>query len=151
MKKQFFQAFATFVLALTSVVGLSACDNGRTIEPENIPSASKSFLKTHFPDCGILRVTMEHDSFFGKEYDVTLDCGVEIDFNKNGEWTDIDCNHSPVPDAIIPANILNYVREQYSNNFIVKIEKKRNGYEVELNNDLDLVFDKGGNFVRIDY
>lgn len=93
---------------------------------------------------------MENDAFFGKEYDVTLDCGVEIDFDKNGEWTDIDCGHNPVPEAIIPANILNYVKEKHPNNFITQIEKKRNGYKVELNIDLDLLFDKNGNFTRFD-
>ena len=57
---------------------------------------------------------------------------------------------SRVPDAIIPTSILDYVTNQYSELFIVHIDKERTGYEVELNNGYELVFNKNGEFVRLE-
>lgn len=149
MKKLVLFSMAALLSIFVSGVTLSSCD-GRIVEPEAIPNTSKDFLKTHFPECSIVRVETENDSFHGKEYDVTLDCNVEIDFNKSGDWTSVDCKVNSVPDAIVPSSILTYVKRNYPNAFITQISKERKGYEVELNNDIDLKFDYQGNFLRID-
>lgn len=152
MKKLVLFSAAILFSVLTFGFSLTSCnDHDQVIIQENLPNTSKTFLKTHFPDCQVLYVKMERDDFFGKEYDVKMNCGVEIDFNKQGEWTDVDCNMSQVPDAIVPAAILSYVKTNYPDAFITQISKERKGYDVELNNDLDLEFDKKGNFLRIDH
>ncbi|WP_369695841.1 PepSY-like domain-containing protein [uncultured Duncaniella sp.] len=46
--------------------------------------------------------------------------------------------------------IATYVKQNHKGSRIIGIEKKRNGYEIELSNDLDLEFDKQGNFIRFD-
>jgi len=50
----------------------------------------------------------------------------------------------------VPANITKYVKAQFPNNIIVKISKKYNGYEIELNSDIELKFDAKGNFLYAD-
>ena len=52
--------------------------------------------------------------------------------------------------SIVPDKILKYVAEKYADNYIVKIEHKWSNYQVELNNDVELVFNKDGDFKHID-
>ena len=55
-----------------------------------------------------------------------------------------------VPADLIPASIAEYVKTHFPGTQIVKIDKERRGYEVELSNDLDLQFNKNGKFIGID-
>ena len=50
----------------------------------------------------------------------------------------------------MPATIDTYVSTKFPQAFIVKYHIDRRDQEVELNNDLDLVFDLNGNFKYID-
>ena len=84
------------------------------------------------------------------EYEVILKNGTKIEFTRQGEWKDVDCQTSEVPSSIVPTAIRNYVKTQFPNNFIVKIEVDHNSYDIELDNDFDLKFDKTGNFLYAD-
>lgn len=139
---------SALVMAVFSVTSLTACDSDRLINAEELPKGSQDFIKTHFPDCSVMRV--QYDGV-DKDYDVNLDCSAELEFNKNGEWKSVDCYANRVPDAIIPSAILDYVKSNYAQNYIVQIEKERTGYDVELNSDVDLRFNSNGEFVRVDY
>ena len=68
----------------------------------------------------------------------------------NGNWREVDCNTFAIPAGIVPQNIVDFVTTSYPANFIVKISKEYQKYEIELNNHLDLVFDLNGNFLYID-
>lgn len=110
-----------------------------------LPDAILQFITENFANATV--VYAEIDDF---KYEVTLSNGVELEFDMNGNWIEIDCNNSAVPAALIPANIANMVATSYPNNYIVKIGIKNQKYEVELNNGVDLVFDINGNFLYID-
>ena len=128
---------------------MSACDAEGPISPSKLPKPSTSFVEQHFPDCKIIKA--EYGRYvMGDTYEVDLDCGVEIDFYKKGEWKLVDCHINAVPEAIVPQAIKKYVADNYSANIITSIDKERTGYEIELNDDLDLDFDHEGNFIRID-
>lgn len=116
--------------------------NGYTV---TLPDAALQFISTNFPTATVAHI--EKDGF---EFDVVLSNGVEIEFDLNGNWIDIDCHNNAVPESIIPAGIYAYVVANYPNNFIVKIEHRHQRYEVELNNHIDLVFDNNENFLYID-
>ncbi len=55
-----------------------------------------------------------------------------------------------VPEGIVPAAIKTYIKTKHINKFVIEIKKERKEYEVELNNGIDIVFDKNGNFKRYD-
>ena len=74
----------------------------------------------------------------------------ELEFDKNGTWDKVDCNYSAVPANLVPAAIANYVKTHFAGATIVKIDKERYGYDVELSNELDLKFNKKGQLVNID-
>lgn len=127
-------------------------DNEIVVDGNTLPDAAKAFLSTHFPLATIRLVEKEYSARpNGSVYDVTLSNGFEIDFDANGNWTEIDGNRTSVPAAIIPERIQAYIALQYPALSIVKIDKEHTGYDVELSNDLDLLFSLQGDFIRIDY
>lgn len=83
-------------------------------------------------------------------YEVTLTDRTEIDFDKKGNWTEVDCKKNAVPAALIPASVKDYVKANFPNEIITKIERKSTGIEVELANDFSLKFNKKGQFVSLD-
>lgn len=148
MKKIFF-ALGLFIAAI-SFVGCSDDDDDTAIAYKDLPAKSQVFLETHFPSINATSITKERDG-----YDVKLTNMFEIDFDLEGEWDDVDGKYQKLPDsflATLPQPILTYVSTTYPNLFIVEIDKDpvKNGYEVGLNNDLDLIFEWDGTFRTID-
>lgn len=85
------------------------------------------------------------------EYDVVLTDGTEISFDNKGNMKEVETSETKaVPKGLVPAAITNYVASSHKGQRIVSIEKKRNGWEVELSNGIDIRFDKEGRFVRYD-
>lgn len=94
---------------------------------------------------------MEFDrEFNGGKYEVTLNDGTQIDFDKKGVWDKIDCEAGAVPAALIPGTIANYVKTNFAGAKVTKIDKERYGYEIELSNGLELKFNKAGQLLSMD-
>ncbi len=136
----------TIVIALTSLTLISCSD--RIIPSEKLPAAAQSFLKEYFPDSPISYVKKEAD--LKPTYEVVLQNGTEIEFNKKGEWDNIDCKRLAVPAALIPAAISEYVNANFPGQSIVKIDRETYGHEIEMANGLELKFDKKGKLLHID-
>ena len=121
----------------------------RAINYNQMPKTSQQFVNKYF---GVKQVgsTILDDDYFSKEYKVYLNNGTKVEFEGNGSWKEIDGNHTAIPTGFIPAKITNYVKRSFPNTMITKIEKDRNSIDIELNNGLDVEFDRNGNFVRID-
>lgn len=139
MKKIFLVLFSALAILATS------CDNEMTIPQEQLPAKSQQFLNQYFADLEISYILADHNS-----YDVKLSIGYEVEFHKNGNWKEVDCKMDAIPTGFAPQSIYDYVTANFPTNFITKISHNCHGYDVELNNDLDLDFDKNGNFKRID-
>ena len=118
--------------------------NDRPVTFQQLPQKAQQFINTHFSGVEVLSATVDDD------YEVYLVNGTKVEFTLQGEWKEVKCPGSAVPAAIIPAAISKYVKVQFPNSIIIKIDKKKNGYEVELNNDAELKFDKNGNFIGMD-
>lgn len=69
---------------------------------------------------------------------------------RNGNWTEVDCKMSAVPDAIVPEPIRQYVGTTYPDATIKKIDKEPREYEVKLSNRIELTFDTAFNLKDID-
>ena len=118
--------------------------NDRPITFQQLPQKAQQFINTHFSGVEVLSATVDDD------YEVYLANGTKVEFTMQGEWKEVKCPGAAVPAAIIPAAISKYVKANFPNSTIVKIDKKYSGYEVELNTDIELKFDKNGNLVGID-
>lgn len=121
----------------------------RVIPATQLPAAAQSFIQKNFPGQGVAYASIDHD--FGRTiYEVHLNNGVEVDFDKTGTWDKIDCCYDAVPEHLVPAAIANYVKTQFAGAAVVKIDKERYGFDVELSNDLELKFNRKGQVMRID-
>lgn len=147
MKKLFFS------LLVGAAVIATACADGRktyTTNPTVLPTQAQTFLKKNFSTLDIQQIEVE-SKMIGREYEVVLAGGCEIDFNNKGEWTKVDCGRTAVPANVIPAKISKYVADTYPGLFITQIEKEDGGYDVELSDHTDLEFTAKGDFLRIDH
>lgn len=140
-----------FVLlaALCLMVSATCFADGRMIPVDQLPDAAKAFVKTHFPESAIMYAEMENEAGAVK-YEVKLNDGTELDFDKKGEWDKVDCKLSAVPAVLVPSVIAEYVKSCYPGVLIVKFDKERYGCEVELSNGLELKFNKKGQLLSID-
>lgn len=121
-----------------------------THDVNKLPAKARQVVKENFSASEISYIKIENERFRSKTYEVTFTDGSEIEFDKKGEWQEIDCKKKEVPSFFILPLIKQYIEQNFKGQFIVKIEKIRRGYEVELNNDLDLLFDVKGVFYGID-
>ena len=139
-----------YMVALMSLIAVTTCfADDKMILPEQLPAAAKEFLQTHFPDNGILFAQKDNDGL-KKKFEVRLKDGTEVDFDKKGEWEKVDCKMKAVPAVLVPEAIATYVNANFPGEMIVKIDKERYGYDIELSNDLDLKFNKQGMLIGMD-
>ena len=146
MKKQvlFLAALACMMLHTASTFA-----DDRVIPVEQLPEAAQKFVKATFPGHAISYATVDVD-FAKKSYEVRLDNGIEIDFDNGGTWDKVDCHFSAVPAHLVPATIAEYVKTNFPGTQVVKFDKERRGFEVELSNDLELHFNSHGKLLYID-
>lgn len=133
---------AAFVCLMLSTVAYADDD---MIPVSMLPQTVKTFVTDHFPGINIAYAEKEH----GK-YEVHLNDGTELEFDRGGTWETIDCQIRAVPSQIVPAGISDYVKANFNGQLITKIDKERYGYQIELSNDLELKFNKAGNFLCYD-
>lgn len=145
MKKMTFLWVCLFALNVTVWAS-----NDKPIKITEMPGQAQAFIKNYFSTHSVALAKMETD-FLSKSYDVIFTNGDKVEFDKQGRWTNIDCEHSVVPVGVIPQTIKDYVQKQYPNAKILKIElTDRKGYDVGLSNDVEIEFDKRFNVIDID-
>ncbi len=137
---------ALFFASVMAFAGVASADD-KPITFEQLPAKAQQFIKTNFPQEKIAFTSLDKD-IFGDTYDVLFASGTKLEFTDKGEWKEIECKYSTVDEKFIPEQIRKYVTDTYPGTKYVKIEKGKNGYEVELTNGLELTFDR--NFVLID-
>lgn len=133
-------------VVLMSVFAMSAfvsCD--RVVSPDKLPNEAKQFIASNFSNAEVLSVRKD-----GLRYDAVLFDGTELEFKHNGQWVKVDCGMSPLPVGVLPANTAKYLTARFPMNFATQIKYEHKRYEVELDNGLDLLFDKNGGFMGAD-
>ena len=122
-----------------------------TRDAKQLPLTARNFINQYFTKPQISHIKIETGILGSKSYEVVLLTDrTEIDFDSNGNWTDVDCKKAAVPAALIPASVKEYVKMNFPQEIITKIERGRSGVEVELANDYSLKFNKKGQFVSMD-
>ena len=102
-------------------------------------------MKKHFGDKIPLIVTVDWD-----DYTVVYQSGEKIEFDKKGEWKELNCKTSAVPTALIPEPIKASVKQTFPGAIIIKLDRDRRGYDVKLNNGMELEFNKKFQIVELD-
>ena len=123
--------------------------NDKPISVNALPAKAQTLLNNHFNGQKVMLATIE-SGVVSRSYDVVLQNGTKLEFDKKGNLTEIDCKQGIVPVQLIPQAIKNYLEVNYAGQSVKKIEIKKNEYEVELVNGLDLTFNKHFQLIDID-
>ena len=127
----------------------SNAGNDKPISVNALPAKAQTLLSQHFNGQKVMLATIE-SGVVSRSYDVVLQNGTKLEFDKKGNLTEIDCKQATVPAKLIPQAIRNYLKENYPAQAVKKIEMNKNEYEVELANGLDLTFNKHFQLIDID-
>lgn len=144
MKKLLFLLVCLFTLQT-----VARADDDKPIQISQMPQQAQLFIKKYFADNKVALAKMESD-LFNKSYDVIFTNGNKVEFDKKGNWKEIDCKYSSVPTSIIPEAIQKYVKDNYPDTKILKLERDKKEYEVKLTNRTELKFDINFNLIDID-
>ena len=137
MKKLTFLFASLFVLNVAVWAG-----NDKPIQVSEMPKIAQEFIKKHFASKSVALAKVDTE-FMDKNYEVIFTSGDQLEFDKKGNWIKVDCEHSQVPEAIIPVAIQKYVSQHYPDAKVVKIElTDHKGYDIDLSNGIDIEFDK---------
>lgn len=138
------------LLGIFALHTVACADTDKAIPANQLPQTAQQFIQTYFGDVKTSLVKQETD-LFEKNYEVVFANGDRIDFDRNGEWTEVQCRDGrAVPAGIVPGPISSYVTATYGDVLIQSIERDRHSYEVRLSNRLELTFDLEFNLIDID-
>lgn len=138
------------VICLIAGTVTTFADNGTPVKVSQLPTEAQQTIKSHFADKKVAMANEE--GFIYKEYKVIFTTGEKIEFDRKGKWTEINCRRNAVPAKLVPAKIASYVKTNMAGKKIVKMERdiSKGTYEVELEDDTEIKFNKNGNVIKFD-
>lgn len=142
--------FMVLFLSAMLLAGTSMAKDRVSRDENVLPPDALTLIKNNFKKTGINHIKIDTDVLGNKDYEVILNDGTELDFNKKGELKEIDCGRKAVPDNLILKPIRDFVKKNYPKSKIVTLEINKSNYEVELNSGQELKFDRAGKFLRVD-
>lgn len=137
-----------FIL-LCLLISLTAAWGGdkiTTTNPERLPAPARKFLSDHFSDTRISVIKIEPRGS-ATAYDVVMENGVAVAFNHKGMWTGMDAKVGSIPQSAIPADILQYVKNNFPEHQINAAERDGKNTEIKLSNRTELTFNAKGELV----
>lgn len=119
-----------------------------------VPQTIKDFIITNFPGATILKAERENNGNFeielNNDEELIFDAqgnflGLAVDEDENEDEDDEDISVSE-----LPQNVRDYITANYPANTVIEAEREDDGFEVTLNNGVELKFDEDGEFVSAD-
>lgn len=138
MKKNLTVLFAMMILSVSAFAD-------QRIDPTTLPANIREAVKGWYPNATVMFAEADWDS-----YEVALSNGAEIDFRKTGDWKQIECM-AGVPASAVPEKIAAEIAKKFPDIPVVKIEKEYRGYEVKLQNRMELYFNEKGKLIGQKY
>lgn len=120
----------------------------KNIPLNQIPKQITEYLNTHFPNNTVLEATFD-DHVKYKKYEIELNNKISLEFSTEFQVTEIK-SKDKLPDSVIPAAILTYVKTNYPINTISDWEIDKGNQQIELNNGIDLIFNLKGEFLKVE-
>lgn len=137
-----------FLILMTMMFSMSSAHafDKYSVDRADLPQEAREFLEQHFPKGKVGMIKVDKHLLKKTDYDVKLVNGTKIEFSNAGKWTSVDCKDKPVPEAIVPKAVRSYVKKNFPDVKIVRIEKTHTKYVVELSDDVELTFNLLGQF-----
>ena len=139
----------TLVVTLLCALTLSACAQGKQpIAFENLPNGVQQEVLKCFTQDQVQFITIEKE-FSYNEYEFVLNNGVQLEFDENAKLLKAESKLG-LPEKLINPQIVAYVKANFPKAIITEYSCDKWEQDVELNNEIDLVFDSKNNFKHID-
>lgn len=139
-----------FVIGVFAFMMLLTGCSDKPVLPTELPAPITTFIQQNFPGQTISFAKKDLE-ITGWQYDVVLADGTQIDFDTDKEWDKIQSSMTnPVPTNLIPAPIVTHLQANFPDAMVLKIDKERNGYEIELANGLELKYNSQGALMEMD-
>ncbi|WP_297191865.1 PepSY-like domain-containing protein [uncultured Campylobacter sp.] len=130
------------VVALATLFCASSLFADMAVAPNTLPAKIHNFVKQHFKGANIMFAERDMTSF-----DIDLSDGTKIEFNINGDWTDIDGRYKAIPTTFLPNAVVSKVKAAQPNAQIMEVDRTINGYKFKFNNMMEVYTDANGNVV----
>ncbi|QHI36149.1 hypothetical protein IMCC3317_15080 [Kordia antarctica] len=131
---------------------LVAAKSDNSINVATLPQVVLDYIATNYPNETIATSEIEDNGSF----EVELSSGIELIFNSSGTFIGIDDDSgddygdTDINPTDLPQVILDYILANYPSITIHEAELENNGnYEIELTNDVVLIFDGSGTFLGV--
>lgn len=139
-----------FIFLVGCVLSMTACaDDHHLIKYSELPVQAQTFVQKYFNLEDISHIERDREGMH-YEYNVYLRNTTEIEFDYQGNLQAIDCKYIAVPKGIVPEVIMSFVSLHYPNLYVVEYVIDYRYQTVELNNEMELIFDREGRFLRMD-
>ncbi|MBZ7950288.1 PepSY-like domain-containing protein [Campylobacter sp. LH-2024] len=112
------------------------------ISPDNLPDNIKTFIKKNF-NASIGIVQKDRNS-----YEVYLSNGLELEFESDGTWKEIESKLDPFDFNFLPYNIIDIIKNKFPNIKAREIERKINYYKIKLSNGIKIYIDFNGTILH---
>lgn len=131
------------------VLLMTACSD-KPVIPEQLPVPVKSFIQQTYPGQTITFAQKDLE-LTGWKYEVFLADGSHVEFDTDDMWDKVESPMTqPVPAQLIPAPIATHLQTNFLGAFVTRIDKERNGYEIELATGVELKYNKQGALMEMD-
>lgn len=117
-------------------------DFDQAIPVSSLPQSITDYIAANFAGRTIVWAEIDDD-----EYEVYLNDGTEVSFDRRGRFLEVDRDRDAIDPANLPQNIRDYISTNFPSATIIKAELDDNFYELELSNGMELYFDAQGNFL----
>lgn len=124
-------------------------NNDKPIDYDKLPAKAKSLIQENFAGEELSHIIYDND-VISSDYTVSFLSGTKLEFNGNGEWTEIDCGKASVPQAFIPQQIVAYVEKNHPGRTITEIKREHGHTEIKLNGGFELTFNSRYRVVDVD-
>ena len=124
------------LLIICGAGAASAFIDSYVIDRKNLPEQAQQMLSEYFPKAKVSLIKVDRHLLKKTDYDVKLVNGTKIEFTNAGKWKSVDCKTREVPEGLVTKPIRNYVKKNFPDVKIVKIEKKSglsDGVELKFN------------------
>ena len=137
------------IASVLSLLTLTAFARGKQpISFEALPQIVQDEIHKNFETEQVQFVTSEK-SLGHYVYTFSIDDGTQIEFDNKGGLLSVE-NKMGIDSIFVPTKIKEYVTKTFPNATITSYKYESLKQEIELNNKLDLIFDRRGAFLRID-
>ena len=132
------------------VFGIATAQDEGLVPASALPVNAQTFVNQYFSANDIVSVWQDTEKGKVEEYTVLFADGTEVEFHADGNWKEVKARNGQVSPKIVPVKIAKYVHKKFPKAMIKEIKKGRTKYEIDLTNNVELLFNLNGNFLKID-